>query len=158
MSRWDEKKRLLEAALFAASRPLSTDDLSKFLGLSEISIEKMVEEINEELVNHPFHVVRRDEGWEMRLKDDYIEVALKFAPAPELSRSELRTLAVIALKKKISATELYTVRGNVRDQVKKLIRMGLVKEERKGRRIYFTVTGKFSRYFDLVLEDGEGGP
>ncbi len=158
MSRWDEKKRLLEAALFAASRPLSTDDLSKFLGLSGVSIERMVEEINEELENHPFQVVKRGDGWEMRLKDDYTEAALKFAPVPELSKSELRTLAVIALKRKISATELYAIRGNVRDQVRKMIRMGLVRERREGRRVYFTVTGRFSRYFDLALEDGEGGP
>ena len=146
---WDRAKRLLEALIFSSPRPVSEEEIKRASGLVGVAIEKAVDEINSELSEHPFEIVRTGEGWEMRLKDEYMRIFYRFVE-PELSKAELKTLAIIAAKGEISVSEVLRIRGGAAsNHVKKLIRMGLVKREKKGKRIVLSVTEKFKKYFML---------
>jgi len=146
---WERAKRLLEALLFSSPRPVSEEEIKRASGLVGVAVEKAVDEINSELSDHPFEIVRTAEGWEMRLKDEYLKIFYRFVE-PELSKAELRTLAVVAAKGEISVSEVLRIRGGAAgNHIRKLIRMGLIKREKRGRKTILSVTEKFNRYFML---------
>ncbi|MGC9021041.1 MAG: SMC-Scp complex subunit ScpB [Candidatus Methanodesulfokora sp.] len=146
---WDRAKRLLEALIFSSPKPVSEEEIKRASGLVGIAIEKAVDEINSELSDHPFEIVRTGEGWEMRLKDEYMKIFYRLVE-PELSKAELKTLAIIAAKGETSVSEVLRLRGGAAsNHIKKLIRMGLIKREKRGRRTILSVTEKFNKYFML---------
>jgi len=141
-------RKLFEAALFAAGRPVSDEEVRELLG--DVNVEELVKEINESLKGHPFHVVKEYGGWFMTLKEDYLDKVSHFYPVPMLSRSEMRTLAVIAANEPILLSDLVTaLGGSVRRHVKKLKRLGLVREIKEGRKKVLRTTTKFAHFFKL---------
>ncbi len=141
-------RKLLEAALFAAGRPVSDEEIKELLG--NVDVEGLVEEINESLEGHPFHVVKEYGGWFMTLKEGYLEKVSHFYPVPMLSRSEMRTLAVIAANEPVLLSDLVTaLGGSARRHVKKLKRLGLIREIREGRKKVLRTTTKFAHFFKL---------
>ncbi|RZN62024.1 MAG: hypothetical protein DSO07_07925 [Thermoproteota archaeon] len=146
---WERAKRLLEALIFSSSKPVSEEEIKRVSGLMGVAIEKAVDEINLELSDHPFEIVKTDEGWEMRLKKDYMKLFYRFIE-PELNKAELKTLAVIAAKGETSVSEVLRIRGgSASNHIRKLIRMGFIKKERRGRRTVLSITEKFNKYFSL---------
>ncbi len=144
----EEKRKLLEAALFAAGRPLTDEEVRELIG--EEDVEALVDEINEGLEGHPFHVKREYGGWFMTLRDDYLEKVGHFYPRPMLSKAEMKTLALIAANEPLSISDLVAVRGSgARRHVKKLKRIGLVREIRDGNKKVLRTTHKFAQFFKL---------
>lgn len=160
---WERVKRLLEAALFASGDALSEDKLRKITGLSEPAIEKAVSEINEELREHPFYVEKVGNGWMLVLRREYEEKVAYLFPQKLLSKSEIRTLALVAANEPVSLSEVVRMRGSrAKDHLRRLIQLGLVRELRDGRKRVYRTTKKFSLLFrleeDVVRRDpGDGG-
>ncbi len=155
---WEKAKRLLEAALFACGDILDEKEIEKLTGLRGPAIDKAAAEINEELSGHPFKIEKIGEGWIMVLNREYEEKVYHLFPSSLLSKSEMRTLALIASNEPISISEIVSVRGSpARDHIKRLIKLGLISESKDGRKRVFRTTKKFSQLFKVELQKDRGG-
>lgn len=151
---WERAKRLLEAALFASGDALSEGRLKKVTGLTGPAIEKAVSEINEELRDHPFYVDRVGDGWMFVLRREYEERVAHLFPQKILSKSEMRTLALVAANEPVSLSDVVRVRGSkAREHLRRLVQLGLLREQREGRKRVYRTTKKFSLLFRLEGDD-----
>ncbi len=154
---WEKARKLLEAALFASGDIISDSDIEKITGLTGPAIEKAISEINESLSSHPFYVERVEDGWIMVLRREFEEKVAHLFPQRILSKSEMRTLALIAANEPVTISEIVRIRGNfARQHIRRLMRLGLVRENRKGRMKIYRTTKKFSLLFKVekVKENG----
>jgi segregation and condensation protein B len=147
----------VEAALYAAGRPLGVDEIAKAAGTaSERKAAAIAREIAR-AVNGSMQAVEVVEyagpKFAMQLKAKYTQTARKFATRPLLSRAALRTLSYIAFLQPISSSELVLRRGSTAYQhLKELEEVGFVASERQGRGKAFKTTLRFAEYFGLSTE------
>ena len=147
----------VEAALYAAGRPLGAGEIAKVAGTaSERKAAAIAREIAR-AVNSSLQAVEVVEypgpRFAMQLKAQYIQIARKFATRPLLSRAALRTLSFIAYFQPIAAAELVLRRSSAAYQhLKELEEVGFVVSERQGRSRVYRTTGRFSEYFGLSGE------
>ncbi len=155
---WERAKRLLEAALFASGDVIRDSDIKRITGLTGPAIEKAISEINESLSPHPFYIERVGDGWIMILRREFEEKLAHLFPQRILSKSEMRTLALIAANEPVTISEIVRVRGNsARQHIRRLIQLGLVRENRKGRMRIYRTTKKFSLLFRIEKVGENGG-
>ena len=79
----------------------------------------------------------------------------------DLSTAALRTLATIALKKRILQSDLVDLRGSgAYDHIKELISQNFIERKRQsdGRSYWITLTEKFHRTFSVLPEIGGTEP
>lgn len=152
-----ESMAKVEAALYAAGRPLDAAELAKVAGTA--SERKAVATARElaKAVNSSLQAVEVVEfpgpRFAMQLKGQYIQIARRFATRPLLSRAALRTLSYVAYFQPLSASELVLRRSSAAYQhLKELEEVGFVVSERQGRTRVFRTTGRFSEYFGLSGE------
>lgn len=144
----------VEAALYAAGRPLEVGEISKVAGTTS---ERKATAIARELaktVNSALLAVEVVEypgpKFAMQLKGQYTQVARKFATRPLLSRAALKTLSFIAYFQPISSGELVQRRSStVYQHIKELEEVGFIVSERQGKSKAFRTTGRFAEYFGL---------
>jgi segregation and condensation protein B len=147
----------VEAAIYAAGRPLDAGEIAKVAGTTS---EKKAVAIAREIarvVNSSMQAIEVVEyqgpRFAMQLKAQYTQVARKFATRALLSRAALRTLSFIAYFQPVSAGELVLRRNSAAYQhVKELEEVGFVVGERQGRSRVYRTTGRFSEYFGLSGE------
>lgn len=152
-----DSKGLIEAALFAAGKALSSKDLSRLSGLSEEGVRAQAEELIGEYV-------RRKSGMEIRcFEDSYVmqvraslaRDVISVAPK-EIDAPLIRTLAIIAYKQPLKQSALAEIRGNKSySHVKELEQMGLINAKKKGRTKILTTTKGFAEYFGLGSDSPE---
>lgn len=156
MSSWRRAKRLLEALLFISGEPVDERTIERICGLKGREIERAIDEVNEELEEHPFLIERMGNGWHFVLKAEYANLLPISLGRSLLSKGELRTLALIAANEPLRLSDLTAIRGgSARRHVRKLKSMGLISVSREGRSKILRTTAKFKSLFRLVLE-GEG--
>ena len=147
----------VEAALYAAGRPLTVEEISKAAGTgSERKAVAMAREIAKS-VNGSMQAVEVVEysgpRFAMQLKAKYTQTARKFATRPLLSKAALRTLSYIAFFQPITSSELVLRRGStVYQHLKDLEEVGFVSGERQGRARAYKTTPRFAEYFGLSTE------
>ena len=147
----------VEAALYAAGRPLTTEEIAHVAGTSS---ERKAAAIAREIaksVNGSMQAVEVVEyagpRFAMQLKAKYTQMARKFATRPLLSRAALRTLSYIAFFQPITSTELVLRRGStVYQHLKELEEVGFIVGERLGRGSAYRTTSRFAEYFGLSTE------
>lgn len=144
----------VEAALYAAGRPLEVAELSKVAGTtSERRAVAIAREVAK-AVNSAMQAVEVVEypgpRFAMQLKGQYTSVARKFATRPLLSRASLKTLSFIAYFQPITTGDLVLRRSStVYQHLKELEEVGFITSERKGRTKAYRTTGRFAEYFGL---------
>ena len=75
---------------------------------------------------------------------------LKDILPPEMPKSLMKTLALIAAKKPVEQAFIIKVRSNkAYEHVKKLEKMGFIATEKKGRTRIIDLTEKFFKYFQV---------
>jgi segregation and condensation protein B len=147
----------VEAALYAAGRPLNVAEISRIAGTaSERKAAAIVREIAKS-VNGAMQAVEVVEypgpRFAMQLKAQYTNVARRFATRPLLSKAALKTLSFIAYFQPISSSELVLRRSSAAYQhLKELEEVGFVVGERQGRSKLFRTTGRFAEYFGLSTD------
>lgn len=147
----------VEAALYAAGRPLDAGEIAKVAGTTS---ERRAAAIAREIaraVNSTMQAVEVVEypgpRFAMQLRAQYTQIARRFATRPLLSRAALRTLSFIAYFQPLSASELVLRRSSTAYQhLKELEEVGFVVSERQGRSRVYRTTGRFSEYFGLSRE------
>jgi segregation and condensation protein B len=131
--------KLLEAALFAAARPLTRDDLAQLdPQASELEVARALDEIVAAYAGdeHGVELVEIAEGWQFLTRREYAETLerAQIALRPRrLSPAALETLAIIAYRQPVGRLEVDEIRGvDSGAVIDKLVERGLIEVVARG--------------------------
>jgi segregation and condensation protein B len=108
-------KRVLEAALLAATEPLTVQQLKRlFRGeVDADNLRKVLDELKGEWAERSIELTTVASGWRFRVKPEfqgYIERIASERP-PKYSRAVLETLAIIAYRQPVTRGDIEDIRG-----------------------------------------------
>ena len=131
--------KLIEAALFAASRPLTADDLVLLeTGLTDAAVRAAIGEVNDLYQNesHGVALVHLAHGWQFVTRPEYVEAIERAQLAQRtrrLSPAALETLAIVAYRQPVGRLEVEEIRGVDSGAVlEKLLERGLLEVVSRG--------------------------
>jgi segregation and condensation protein B len=146
------KKALIEAALYAAGRPLSLEELervSKTGGIPET--ESLLEDLVNEYQNRSssLEIVQVSRGrYTLQLKPEYSSKVSRLSPGGLLSLGSLKTLALVALRQPIRQSEVVRIRGaHSYEHIHRLEQLGFIRKQPSGKSVTLTTTKMFAEYF-----------
>ena len=152
--------KLLEAALFAASRPLGLDELVTLdPEVGEAATRAALEELRATFAaaDHGVELVEIADGWQFLTRPEYAEPIerAQFALRPRrLSPAALETLEIIAYRQPVGRVEVDEIRGvDSGAVIDKLVERGLIeitsRGEGLGRPLLYATTPRFLEILDL---------
>jgi segregation and condensation protein B len=152
--------KLLEAALFAAARPIALEALATLdPESSPAAVSAALDELREhyDVDGHGVEVVEQGGGWQILTRAEYAEAIerAQVAVRPQrLSGPSLETLAIIAYRQPIGRAEIEEIRGvAVGSVLKSLHERGLIdivgRSEGIGRPLLYGTTPQFLEQFGL---------
>lgn len=149
--------RIIEAALFSAGTPLSSEELKELTDLTESKIKStlklLIDEYNQR--ESALEIAQVGEKYSMQLKTEYAPHVQKFAPM-EIPVKVLKTAALIAYHQPIRQRDLFDMVGyKVYEHAKILHELGLIRRRESGRTKIITTTERFSEYFGIASTDRE---
>ena len=156
--RWREWMRRIEAVLFASASPVAREDLARVAGQGA-SVDLLIEDLQIDLVDRPYKVVRIGGGWILRTKPVYASAIRAAADVGEqalnLSEFDIAVLAAIAVQPPISREGLKGIFGKEisRDLIGRLAERDLIatgpREPRRGAPYAFVTTDSFLAAFGM---------
>ena len=156
--RWREWMRRIEAVLFASASPVAREDLARVAGQGA-SVDLLIEDLQIDLVDRPYEVVRIGGGWILRTKPVYASAIRAAADVGEqalnLSEFDIAVLAAIAVQQPISREGLKGIFGKEisRDLIGRLAERDLIatgpREPRRGAPYTFVTTDSFLAAFGM---------
>jgi len=153
----ENRKALVEAALFVTDKPLTIKEIGKILGTrSKKIIKQVMMELRKEFERQDrgITLVFTGQGYQLMVKEPLLEKVAPFAPYTDLSEGMKRSLAIIAAMQPIKQSELVKMQGNkVYDYVKKLEEKKLIKSRKAGRTKLLETTKRFEVYFGKSIEE-----
>ena len=143
----------LEAILYLKGRCLSLAELRELAGCERDEVELALITLMADYAHRDTALEIRQEpgGYSLQLRTDLAALVQELVPV-DLSTASLRTLATVALKKRILQSELVDLRGSgAYDHIKELIERGFIERKRQsdGRSFWISLTEKFHRTFAL---------
>ena len=110
-----EAKRILEAALLAASEPLGATELKRLFDgeLGVDAIRKLLAELAEDWQGRAVELVSLSTGWRFQTRAEFQPYLDKMLPekAPRYSRAVMETLAIIAYRQPVTRGDIEDIRG-----------------------------------------------
>lgn len=148
-------ERIIEAVLFAASRPLSIEEIAEAVGMEKKVVKKAIEKLKNFYEKSAIEISEANGKYVMEVKAEYAEYAKKFAPV-ELKKSLIKTLSLIAYHQPIKQSDLKKLLGsNVYEHVRELKKKGFINTRKEGRTKLITTTQYFYDYFGIDKKDKE---
>ncbi|KAA0002225.1 MAG: SMC-Scp complex subunit ScpB [Thermoplasmata archaeon] len=148
-------ERIIEAILFAASRPLALDEIAEAMKMDRKEVKKAIEKLKKFYEDSAIEIAEVNEKYVMEVKAEYVEYAKKFAPV-ELKKSLIKTLSLIAYHQPIKQSDLKKMIGsNVYEYVRELKKKGFINTKKEGRTKMITTTQYFYDYFGIDKKDKE---
>jgi len=155
-----EAKRVIEALLFASSKPLTEAEIRKVVrGYSQKQVEAMIQDLKAsyEQADHSFELIEIAGGYEFTSKKKFAPWILKVElqkKVRQATQSALETLAILAYKQPITRAEIEALRGvDVSGVLSTLMDRGFIKivgkKEVAGRPFLYGTTDKFLEHFGL---------
>jgi len=154
-------KNIIEAALFAANRPLPIDQLLTLFPEHEqperSEIRKILQQLQQDYLEHGIELVQVASGYRFQVKQalaPWIKQLWNQRP-PRYSRALLETLAIIAYRQPITRSEIETIRGiSVNPEIlKKLLEYNWIRilahRDSPGRPALYGTTRHFLDHFNL---------
>jgi len=156
----EQRTRLLEAALFAAPRPLALDELAILEPeASEDDWRRALEELRDhyEADGHGVELVEIAEGWQILTRPIFAEAIerAQFAARPlKLSGAALEVMAIIAYRQPVGRAEVEEIRGVSSGGVLRLLQeRGMIevvgRSEALGRPLLYATTPTFLEHLGL---------
>lgn len=156
----DQRTRLLEAALFAAPRPLALDELSVLdPEATDADWRRAVEELRDHYDSdgHGVEVAAVAGGWQVLTRAAFAEAIerAQFAARPQkLSLAALEVLSIIAYRQPVGRAEVEDIRGVSSGGVLRLLQeRGLIevagRSEGLGRPLLYATTPLFLEHLGL---------
>jgi segregation and condensation protein B len=150
----DELARAIEATLFAASEPMTVEEISEHVG--ERDVAAALRGVVEHYAGHGIELVERGGRWHFQTAPDLAHLLRRTREEPRrLSRAATETLAIIAYHEPVSRAEIEAIRGV---QISKgtldvLMDAGWVRpagrREGPGRPLLYATTEAFLTHFGL---------
>ena len=146
----------VEAVLYLKGKPISKKNLAEITNSDINSIIKAIIELKKKYSN-PKSAIELNElnnTISLELKSSLNEFVEDLLPS-ELRTSELRTLATIAIKKKILQSDLILIRGSgAYDHIKELINKKFIikRKQKDGRSYWLSLSDKFFQTFAVSNE------
>ena len=146
----------VEAVLYLKGRPISKKNLSEITNADINSIDKALRELKEKYSNSKSAIELNEvnNSYSLELKSTLNEFVEDLLPS-ELRISELRTLATIAIKKKILQSDLIVLRGSgAYDHIKELTNKKFIikRKQKDGRSYWLSLSEKFFQTFAVSNE------
>lgn len=167
----DEKKKVLEALIFAADETLKILDIVTLINdyytaedeeaskIGENDVKEIIDSINLDLTRdgRPYQIVDFAGGYQFAVDNSYgklISRLVKTKSKKRLSRAALEALAVIAYNQPVSKPYIEEIRGvNSNEVVNSLIDKGFVKitgrSDSLGKPLLYGTTDEFLKHFGL---------
>ena len=144
----------LEAILYLKGRPISLNELSELAEESSSSIQEALLALMAGYAQRDtaLEIHENNGTYSLELKKGLGELVQNLLPV-DLSVATLRTLATIALKKRILQSELVDLRGSgAYDHIEALIAQNFIERKRQseGRSYWLTLSEKFHRTFSVL--------
>ena len=152
----------LEAVLYLKGRALTLKELVELTDETAASVQEALIALMAGYAQRDTALeIREQEGlFSLQLKSGLEELVKNLLPV-DLSLATLRTLATIALKKRILQSDLIDLRGSgAYDHIKELIAQNFIERKRQseGRSYWLTLSEKFHRTFSVLPDIGEAEP
>ncbi len=149
----DEQKKMIEAALFIAAKPVSLAEIYRVVKIPKPKIKKIIDSMTEYYERHSFHIVESDGLYEIRIKPEFENRVGHLAPHQDFSKAILQTLSVITYKNPVKQSNVIDIRGNrAYDHLNELEGKGFIRREPYGHTNLIHITRKFLDYFGLKDE------
>ncbi len=153
-------KETVEALLFAASKPLTINEIKKVIkGYTPKQIENWINELKETFssAGRSFEILEIAGGYEIATRKEFAPWVMKIElqkKARQATQSALETLSILAYKQPITRAEIEALRGvDVSGVLNTLMDRGLIKivgkKEIAGRPFVYGTTEKFLEHFGL---------
>ena len=147
----------IEAILYLKGRPLTLAELASIAMVSREEAELGLITLITDYAHRDTALEVRQEGkcYSLQLREGLGDLVQNLLPV-DLSTAALRTLATIALKKRILQSELVELRGSgAYDHIKELLAQNFIERKRQsdGRSYWLTLGEKFHRTFAIRAED-----
>ncbi len=145
-------KQKIEAILYLKAISLSISAIADYAECDLPTAEDGIIDLINDYAHREsaLEIVETKEGFSLRLRPEFGDLVQKIIPA-NLGKGALKTLAAIALRSKISQSELVELRGSsAYQQIQELVEEGFIKKRRQtdGRSFWLQVTDKFHQYFE----------
>ena len=146
----------IEAVLYLKGRPITKKNLSEITNTDINSIVNAINELKEKYSNSKSAIELNETNntYCLELKSTLNEFVEDLLPS-ELKTSELRTLATIAIKKKILQSDLIILRGSgAYDHIKELLNKNFIikRKQKDGRSYWLSLSEKFFQTFAVSNE------
>jgi segregation and condensation protein B len=147
----------LEAILYLKGRPVPLAELAALAGIEPEEAELALITLMTDYAHRETALEIHQEGqrFSLQLRESHVDLVQSLVPV-DLSTAALRTLATIALKKRILQTELVELRGSgAYDHIKELLAQDFIERRRQsdGRSYWLSLSEKFHRTFALQTDD-----
>lgn len=147
----------LEAILYLKGRSLTLGELAEISGVSRDQVELGLITLMADYAHRDTALEIRQDGqrYSLQLRDGLGDLVQNLLPV-DLSTAALRTLATIALKKRILQSELVELRGSgAYDHIKELLAQNFIERKRQseGRSYWLSLSEKFHRTFSIKTEE-----
>ncbi len=152
----EEKK--VEAVLFAVGKEITTERVASLCSLTVEQTETIIGSLQQqyESFDHSLRLVKRDSGWKLTVRDEFVPLVSSIVSSTELERPLMETLAVIAWRYPIIQSDVIKLRSAAAyDHMRALEEQGYISKEKFGRTFRIKLTKKFFEYFDLPSEEAK---
>jgi segregation and condensation protein B len=152
----------LEAILYLKGRPLSLAELADIAGIERSEAELALITLMADYAHRDTALEIHQEGprYSLQLRSSLADLVQDLLPV-DLSTAALRTLATIALKKRILQSDLVELRGSgAYDHIKELLAQDFIERKRQsdGRSFWLSLSEKFHRTFAIRPEEVAKAP
>jgi segregation and condensation protein B len=154
----NETELQVEAVLFAVGKEITSERLASLCDLSVEKVDAVVEKLQQTYAaqENSLHIVKKDNGWKLTVKDAYVPLVSSIVTSTELERPLMDTLAIIAWKYPLVQSEVIKLRSPAAyEHMRALEEQGFIAKERFGRTYKVKLTSKFFNYFDLPSEEAK---
>ncbi len=144
----------LEAILYLKGKPLSLNEMAELVQETKASVEEALLALMAGYAQRDTALDLQEQNglYSLQLRKGLGELVKNLLPV-DLSLGSLRTLATIALKKRILQSELVELRGSgAYEHIKELMAMNFIerKRQREGRSFWLTLSEKFHQTFTVI--------
>ncbi len=152
----------LEAILYLKGKPIKAKELAELSNEDETAVEQALLQLMASYAQRDtaLEIQEISGKYSLQLRPGLGELVRNMLPV-DLSTGSLRTLAAIALKKRILQSELVDLRGSgAYDHIKELMAQNFVdrKRQHEGRSYWLTPSEKFHRTFSVLPDIGSTKP
>ncbi len=146
----------IEAVLYLKGKPVSKKTLSELTNSDINSVSEAIKQLSDKYSDSSsaLEIISNNSLISLELKHSLNEYVEYLLPA-ELKTAVLRTLAVIAIKKKILQSDLIILRGSsAYDHIKELIEKKFInkRKQKDGRSYWLSLSDKFFQTFAVSNE------